>query len=301
MTAVLEDLAGSDLLGEAPFWDAAGKRLLWSDIKSMTIREYVPATGERRDVASGVMAFGIVINRDGALIITTPQGLFYYRVGQQPAPIVQAHDGEALFLNDAIADSTGRVYAGSVYWGADGLVKPGKLFLIDRDGSSTVVAEGTGMSNGLGFSSDDRTLYYCDSYRRNIYAFDVDAATGALSNKRVLVEVPLTEGMPDGLTVDAEGYLWSAQWYGSQVVRYAPDGTVERRLEIPVRQVASVMFGGEDLGELYVTSASDPFVCSLSPPGYDYDAKNVGGPLYRTRPGVSGRLEHLADITPPSV
>ena len=300
MTAELVNLKGEDLLGEGPFWDVAQSRLLWSDIKRSLIYSYDPAAQERQVISEGVMAFGIVLNRDGALMITTPVGLFYYALGEKPRPVLSELDGESLFLNDAIADKHGRIYAGTVYWGADGLVKPGKLYLIDTDGSARVVASGSGMSNGLGFSPDDSVLYYCDSYRRNIYAFDVDQESGELRNRRVLVEIPLTEGMPDGMTVDAEGHLWSAQWYGSQVVRYDPDGKVERRIELPVRQVASVMFGGADLDELFITTASDPFVCSLSPPGYDYEATNIGGPMFSVRPGVKGRPEHLANIARPA-
>ena len=300
MKAELENLTGNDLLGEGPLWDAAHSRLLWSDIKSMTIRQYSPASGERGVLSEGVMAFGQVLNRDGALIITTPAGLFYYRVGEEPVSLLGEYEGEALFLNDTIADSSGRIYAGTVFWGPDGLVKHGKLYLIDGAGSAQIVDSGSGMSNGLGFSPDDSTLYYTDSYTRRIYAFDVDSASGGLSNKRVLVQVPDDEGLPDGLTVDAEGHLWSAQWYGGQVVRYDPDGKVERRVPLPVRQVASLTFGGDALDELYITSASDPFVSALSPAGYDYDAGNHGGPLFRLRPGVQGRLEHLADIAPPA-
>lgn len=299
MKAELENLTGNDLLGEGPFWDAANERLIWSDIKTLTIREYKPTTDERKVLNEGVMAFGLVLNRDGALIISTPTGLFYYRVGEEPQPVLTAFEGESLFFNDSIADSAGRVYAGTVFWGPDGLVKTGKLYLVDSTGSACVVDEGCGMSNGLGFSPDDSILYYTDSYTRRIYAFDVDSGTGALSNKRVLVQIPEEEGLPDGLTVDAEGHLWSAQWYGAQVVRYDPEGKVERRLELPVRQVASLTFGGVELDELYITTASDPFVSSLAPSGYDYEVGDHGGPLFRIRPGVKGRLEHLANIAAP--
>jgi D-xylonolactonase len=298
MKAELELLAREDLLGEGPFWDVAQQRLVWSDVKSATIYAYSPATGRKEVVSKGVMAFSIVGNKDGALLITGPAGIQYYRPGSEPASIVSEHQGESLFINDAIADPRGRVYAGTVYWGPTGLIKTGKLYLIEGPGQAKVVDEGIKMANGLGFSPDQETLYFTDSLTRVIYAYDVHPETGELSRKRVFVQIPTTEGMPDGMTVDAEGHVWSAQWYGGQVVRYDPDGKVERRIEMPVRQVASVMFGGEDLGDLYITSASDPFVSEYCPPGYDYNAGNHGGPLYRLRPGVKGRAEHLADLRP---
>jgi D-xylonolactonase len=300
MKAELELIARDDLLGEGPVWDVARGRLVWSDVKSATIYEYVPANNRREVLAKGVMAFSLVLNKDGALLITGPTGLHHFRPGGEPSSLLADHQGESLFFNDAIADHRGRVYAGTVYWGPSGLVKMGKLYLIDGAGSASVVDEGIKMANGLGFSPDDRTLYFTDSLARAIFAYDVHPETGELSRKRVFVQIPSDEGMPDGMTVDADGHVWSAQWYGGQVVRYDPDGKVERRIEMPVRQVASVMFGGDDLGDLYITTASDPFVSDFSPPGYDYGAENHGGPLYRVRPGVTGRAEHLADLRPRS-
>jgi D-xylonolactonase len=292
-------LRHSDLLGEGAFWDTANQRLLWSDVKSQTIYEYFPDSGREGRVSTTVMAFSTVCNRDGALLITGATGLLYYRPGSEPIPLLSEFEGEQLFFNDAIADRYGRIYTGTVCWGPNGLEKTGKLYLIDGPGSARVVDEGIMMSNGLGFSPDDRTLYYSDSLARVIYAYDVHPETGALSNKRVFAQIPRHEGLPDGITVDEEGFVWNAQWYGSQVVRYAPDGTVDLRVELPVRQVASVMFGGRNLDELFVTTASDPFVCEYSPPGYDYnDTSNVGGPLYRIRPNVKGRLEHLGSLFP---
>jgi D-xylonolactonase len=173
--------------------------------------------------------------------------------------------------------------------------KHGRLYLIDREGVR-VVEEGIELANGLGFSPDSQTLYFTDSAARRIYAYDVEAETGALSNRRIFVQVPDEEGIPDGLTVDREGYVWSAQWYGSQVVRYDPEGTVERRIAMPVTQVSSVGFGGEDLKDLYITTAGEPWPSPLAPPGYDSNVPNTGGSLYRIRLEVQGKLEHQADL-----
>jgi D-xylonolactonase len=104
----------------------------------------------------------------------------------------------------------------------------------------------------------------------------------------VLVAVPPDEGLPDGLTVDAEGYLWSAQWYGSAVVRYDPDGKVERRIQTPAKQTSCATFGGADLGDLYITSAAHSEPMPVMPAGYDAVGGLFGGALYRTRPGVRG-------------
>lgn len=299
-TSSIEILAEGDKLGECPFWDADHQRLFWSDIHASTIYTY-DAVGARKSVYhQGHMTFGLVCNRDGGLIVTGPMGVHYLGGPDDVRPILSEFDGEALFMNDAIADAAGRVYAGTVYWGPEGLVKRGKLYLIDRDRTARIVHEGTGMSNGLGFSPDGRTLYYTDSYEHVIWAFDVDPATGALSGKRTFVQFTRDDGLPDGLTVDAEGNVWSALWYAGRVVCHAPSGARVRTVEVPARQVASVMFGGRDLDELYITSSSVPFRSeALAPAGYDFDAPEPGGALFRVRLGVKGRLEHLADITPP--
>src|SRR5207247_7061215 len=137
------------------------------------------------------------------------------------------------------------------------------------------VEEGVELANGLGFSPDNRTLYFTDSAARKIYAYDVQPETGRLSNRRIFASVTADEGLPDGLTVDAEGFVWSAQWYGSQVVRYDPDGKVERRIAMPITQVSSVAFGGENLTDLYITSAGGSWASQLAPPGYNFDAPNI--------------------------
>lgn len=298
--AKIEVLSDGDKLGEGPFWDAEHQRLIWSDIYASVIHAYDRRTGQKSLYHTGHMTFGLVRNRDGGLLVTGATGLHYIGGPSDIRPILTEFQGESLFFNDCIADAAGRVYAGTVYWGPKGLIKRGKLYLIDTDRSARVVHEGSGMSNGLGFSPDNRTLYYADSYEHVIWAFDVDPATGELSRKRAFVQLTQQDGLPDGLTVDSQGNVWSALWYGGRVACYDPAGTLRTTLELPAWQVASVMFGGPELDELYITSAAVPFRDpSLAPPGLDFDAPNPGGALYRVRPGVTGKLEHLADITPP--
>jgi D-xylonolactonase len=222
--------------------------------------------------------------------------LHLWRRSDDHRTLLTEHGGETLLFNDIIADAAGRVYAGTLYWDDNGMQKRGKLYLIERDCRARVVDDGIELSNGLGFSPDDRTLYYADSAARVIYAYDVDGATGSLSRKRVFVRVGGDEGIPDGLTVDFQGFVWCAQWYGGQVVRYEPDGRVERRVRLPVTQVASCNFGGDDLLDLYITTAGENWPSRLAPPGYDYARGNFGGGLYRLRLDVPGKPEHLADL-----
>lgn len=281
--------------GESPIWDAERQRLLWTDIESGLVYQLIPATGEKTVISRGLMVAGIALNRTGELVFAGAEGLHLWRGQDDYRTLFSEHQGEALFFNDLIADPRGRIYGGTVYWGPDGMEKPGKLYLFDRE-TVQVVEEGLQLANGLGFSPDNRTLYFADSAARVIYAYDVHPESGALSNRRTFARVHAEEGLPDGLTVDAEGYVWSAQWYGAQVVRYDPDGAVERRIRMPVTQVSSVGFGGEELTDLYITTAGESWPSHTAPPGYDFDAPNIGGSLYRLRTGTQGKPEHLADL-----
>jgi hypothetical protein len=157
------------------------------------------------------------------------------------------------------------------------------LFRIDTDGSVHVADEGIRFSNGLAFSLDCSTLYFSGSVARCIHAYDWNRETGKLTNRRVFVRVPREHGFPDGLTVDAESFLWCAQWFGARITRYDPDGKVERIITLPATQTSSLAFGRPDLGTIFVTSASLSNMLWEAPPGYDPDSVFVGGRLYQMR------------------
>jgi D-xylonolactonase len=211
--------------------------------------------------------------------------------------IVSEYDGEKLMINDMIASPSGGIYFGTVYWGAGGMENHGKLYLVDPGGSVRIVDEGIELANGLGFSADGRTLYFGDSAARRVYAYDVDRVDGTLGSRRVFAQFSREEGLPDGMTVDADGFVWCAMWYGGCVVRLDLEGRVERRIQIPAIQVSSVAFGGEGLDELYVTTAGEAWPSELAPVGYRADAGEQGGGLYRVRGvGVRGRAEYVAEL-----
>lgn len=286
----------NNLCGEGPIWDNGRGRLVWTDLQSKLVYQYNPKTGAKAIISRDRMFAGVALHKTpGGFIFAGSGGLVRWKSAFDVDPILTEFEGEKLCFNDIIADAKGRIYAGTMYWGPKGMEKPGKLYLIDARRKVAVVDQGNNMSNGLGFSPDDRILYSTDTALRRIWAFDVDPKSGVLSRKRVFVNVPKTEGIPDGLTVDADGHVWSAQVYGAQVVRYRPDGSVERRIPIPAKQVTSVAFGGDDLKDLYITTASKPLESNLKPPGYEANGE-VGGSLYRVRVNTQGRAEHLAAV-----
>lgn len=289
-------VADDDRCGEAPIWDAGNSRLIWTDIGASIVYSYRPGDTRKTEISTGLPVSSIALNRDRRFVFAGATGLHLWRGREDFRTLVKEHGGETLAFNDMVADAAGRIYAGTLYWDDNGMQRPGRLYLIRDRGAMEVVEEGIELSNGLGFSPDDRTLYYADSAARVIYAYDVNAPGGRLSRKRAFVRVGGDEGIPDGLTVDSEGFVWCAQWYGGQIVRYDPDGMVERRVPLPVRQVASLNFGGDDLMDLYITTAGENWASTLAPSGYDYSKGNFGGGLYRLRLGVPGKPEHLADL-----
>ena len=130
------------------------------------------------------------------------------------------------------------------------------LYRLDPDGHYSPMVEGVTVSNGIAWSPDSRTMYFADSWQRTIFCFGFELDSGTPHNQRVIAELSSGSGVPDGAKVDSEGFLWSANFDGACITRYAPDGTVDRVIQMPVQRPSSCAFGGDDLSILYVTSAS---------------------------------------------
>jgi D-xylonolactonase len=209
--------------------------------------------------------------------------------------VIATHAGEPLVFNDITVGPGGAVYGGTFHWNAAGMEQPGRLLLVRGAGETTVLDEGILLANGLGFSPDSSRLYFTDTIARKIYRYAVDPDTGLVADRRVFVDVPASEGLPDGLAVDAEGCVWSAQWYAGAVLRYDPDGRCIDRIALPVQQVSSLAFGGADLGDVYVTTAAEYWPSEYQPPGFD-PAGRMGGGLYRMRVGVRGQMARRATL-----
>ena len=285
-----------DLCGEGPVWDPDSQALFWTDCTGKRFYRYDPQSGKHEVVKEGLEINGYAQNRSGGFVIANSSGIWLWDGKDNLRLIADEADVAKCQMNDAIADPEGRFFAGSNFYDPSGKYELAKLIRVDTDGSAHIVDEGFHLSNGLAFSPDLGTLYFTDSVARRIYAYDYDRKTGNIRNRRILIQVPDDEGVPDGLTVDAEGFLWSAQWYGSSVVRYDPDGKIERRIKTPAKQTSSVMFGGKDLTDLYITSAGKSEPMPVMPKGYDPTSGYFGGQLYRIRVGIRGKPEFKADI-----
>lgn len=274
--------AENAIVGEGPVWSPADRVLYWTDIRSGRMFKFNPAARTNETIHRGVFVGGMAINKHGGLVLGTWEGVMLWRSDDDWR--WWHHDeerGRMLQFNDCKAGPDGSFYAGSFFPGEP----RGKLYRFLPSGDVEVVAENLGISNGMGWSPDLRTFYHTDSLARTIYRYDYDPATHQLSNRSVFVELSTKMGIPDGMTVDAGGYVWSAIWGSGCIVRFSSDGEEDRRLEFPATQTSSVMFGGEDLSDIYVTSAHDGTGAppsGMEPGGYDFNAHR-GGELYRVR------------------
>lgn len=247
-------IPGQEFLAEGPHWDAGTGRLHWVDILAPAIISGDPATGVREETALPELVGSVIPRRSGGLVCATETGI---KIANPDGSLVPFSPVEADVpgnrLNDAKCDSRGRLWVGSL--AIDTTPGKGALWRVDADGSAHLMDRGFHISNGIGWSPDDRLMYFTDSGKRTIWVYDFDAERGEISNRRVFAEIDSATGIPDGLAVDVDGGVWSAIWDGWNVTRFAPDGQIDRVVSLPVPRPTSVAFGGKDLATMFVTTA----------------------------------------------
>jgi len=273
--------------GEGPLWHPDEKCVYWLDLENGRMFRYDPANGRHEQVYRGETIGGFTIQDDGALLCFMAHGAIKaWRDGVLTTLVEEIPEERSTTFNDVIADPRGRVFCGTL----PTKERLGRLYRLDVDGSLNVMAQGIGCSNGMGFSPERNTMYYTDSEVREVYRFDYDEEMGELRNRRIFARLRAEEGLPDGMTVDAEGCIWSARWDGGCVARYAPDGVELSRIELPAKKVSCVTFGGNDYEDMYITTAG----------GTDKETEGWGaGALFRIRPGVRGVAEFRSRIHRP--
>jgi L-arabinonolactonase len=255
MNQVESILSAQNELGEGPLWNIEEQALYWVDIFKGCFHRFYPATGRQETFTVGLPLGALAFRAAGGLVLVTRDGFARWNF-DRPTPHFIA-DPEAdqpdNRFNDGAVDRQGRFWAGTLH--KQEREPLGSLYRLDPDGSVHKMETGVIVSNGLGWSPDNKTMYYTDSPRQVIYAYDFDPATGSIENRRVFARVPEGEGFPDGLAVDSAGFVWSAHWDGWKISRYDPAGQVERKVKMPVQRPTSCAFGGVNLDELYITSA----------------------------------------------
>ncbi len=268
-------------LGENPLWNADDGCLYWSDITGGKVHRLHLATRRHEEVYSGGTVGGFTFEANGDLLLFRVSDIAVLHPDRVVETVRSFDDEGSVRFNDVIAAPDGSVFAGTI----GKTDTSGGLFRVECDGSCTLLFRGTGCSNGMGFSPDLRTFFWTCSTRRKIFAFDYDRSTGRLSAERVLYSATEDEGIPDGMTVDREGHVWSARWDGHSIVHHAPDGTPLGTMAFPVAKVTSLCFGGPELDQMLITTA-----------GGTPDGSGADGAIFRCNAGVSGPQEFRSRI-----
>jgi sugar lactone lactonase YvrE len=277
-------LRGEPDLGEGPTWDAGTGSLVWVDILGCAVHRFDPGPGtdevtpvpQHVGAAKPRVGGGLVLNlRDGVGLLEPSGELRWLAYWER----------KGMRGNDAAVDPAGRLWAGTMRYDQ----RPGGGFLarVHPNGKATVVLSEVSISNGIGWSPDERLMYYVDSPTRRIDVFDFETDTGDVRDRRPFTEIGDTDGVPDGLCVDADGCVWVAVHGGAQVRRYTPEGELDRTIDVPARQVTACCFGGSDLADLYVTTAREGFTAEQAEAqplaGSLFVATGIGGGLPSTR------------------
>lgn len=276
----MECLADLDaILGEGPCWVATQQKLLWVDINTPRLFTWSVSSGAQSvQVTENICS--IVPRASGGFIGAGYNGL----VALTDDFVVTRLDNPEKSIagnrfNDGKVDRAGRFWAGTMDHAEQR--DSGTLYRVDPDLTWTAIDTGYRVTNGPAFSSDGHTMYHTDSARQTVYAFDVDHA-GDVSNKRVFLQFTPDMGYPDGMTVDAENCLWIAFWDGWCIRRFAPDGALLTQIPVPVQKPTSVTFGGADLDQIFITSASRDLSAS------ERAQQPFAGGMFACRPGVKG-------------
>jgi len=269
--------------GESPHWDAAEEALYWADIVDPHLYRYYPATGKLDTVKTNIPVTGLGLRESGGLVLASKIGLYLLDSSLKEAKFIKDPEAEKpnVRFNDGLVDRNGCYWAGTLNE-VDFTVSEGSLYRLDPDGVVHMMDTNLMGTNGIGWSPDNKIMYLADTFGQVIYAYDFDSEAGGINNRRVFAEIPPEAGMPDGITVDSEGFIWNGHWGGWRLTRYDPEGKIEREVKLPVQNVTSCIFGGKNLDELYITTAW--FLMSEE----QRADQPYAGDLFRIRPGVKG-------------
>ena len=264
-------------LGEGPVWDGRDQSLYWVDILESRVHR-MAADGSFSSWDTGQPVGAVVTLASGGLVVAVRDGFMALdpASGTLTTLAEVEKDQPGNRMNDGSCDRAGRFYAGTMAF--DESPEAGALYRLDPDLSVTSLLTGVGTSNGIGWSPDDRLMYYIDSQAHRVDVFDYDPATGQIGGRRPFKAVGEGDVVPDGLTVDADGGVWVAVWEGYALLHHDPDGQLIETVDLPAARVTSCVFGGPDLDRLYITTAAGP--------------GESGGALFVCEPGVTGQPSH---------
>ena len=276
-----------NVLGESVRWHASDQRLFWTDIERAELWTLDPSTSRVSVAGMKDRPCSIVPRSGGGLLIAFSSyiALFENALGTT-YPIANSGPDEAgTRWNDGRCDRKGRFLIGSSCEKADGPALA-SLWQFTKKMKRRQLVTGLRVSNALCFSPDGTVMYFADSMEACIWAFDYDEDSGNASRRREFCSLKDQPGIPDGATVDEEGFLWNAQWGGGRIIRYTPDGSIDRVLELPTSQPTCVAFGGPDLATLFVTTAR------LGMSEDQLGREPLAGSLFAVETGIRGLPEN---------
>ncbi len=278
-------------LAECPVWNDTEKALYWTDIPAQRLWRYNPRSSDTTLEWEGDLTVGgFAFTQDNAIVMCTHKGVYKLtRPAGSLLLLLEIPMAEDERFNDITTDPRGRIFAGTLTERRE----KGKLYRLERDKTPAIVLHDIETSNGMTFSLDLKRFYHTDSRVRTITRYDYDLASGNIENPHVIYRGAKEDGSPDGITMDADGFIWVACYRGGKIIRIDDEGEIAQELPVPAAQPSSVMFGGDGLNELFITSASQGATDLAK--GLDGQGRYLGGEVFCVHPGVTGRKEWRAD------
>jgi sugar lactone lactonase YvrE len=271
-------------VGESPLWSSREQRLYWIDIQERLIHRFDPVTAENESFTLPEIVTSLALRGSGGLVLTLTKDFATFEPATGELQRLGSVEGDRPQnrFNDGSCDPQGRFFSGTMdteSWSAPS----GHLFRLDGDRSLHAPQKDVVCSNGMGWSPDGRVMYHTESFRHVVYAYDFDPTSGAMSNRRAFITIdPHGGGFPDGMTVDAAGYVWSCIVGLGQIRRYDPLGELERVVQLPVPRATDCTFGGPGLTTLFITSARETMSAA------ELERAPLSGSLFAYECGVAG-------------
>jgi len=242
-------------IGESPVWVEEENAVYWVDTEHNSIFKYNRGHGSFDKFEVDMPVTAMHRRALGGWILVTKKGLAFWDGESETCTFIvdPVKDQPDLAFNDGVVDRQGRFLCGTMNC-VNHINPDGCLYRLDTDGTLHTLDTGLSVANGIGVSLDGKTIYLSEQFKGRILAYDYDTENGTVSNKRTFAMVPETRGLPDGIIVDSEDFVWNAHWDGGRITRYNREGRVDREIRLPCNVVTCMTFGGEDLDELYITT-----------------------------------------------
>jgi sugar lactone lactonase YvrE len=280
---VIRAYPSQNILGEGPLWNVKDKAIYWVDIIGKKIQRYFPEDDKYEAFNVPLQVGMVAFRKQGEMVCATENGFYFWKIGAQEMEFIAHPEAgkEGARFNDGKVDRKGRLWAGTMT--PEGASSA--LYRLDPDMKVSKMVDGATISNGIGWNPDNTIMYYADSNRYVINAFDYNKEKGTLSNQRPFVQLDGKSGVPDGLTVDIEGYVWCAIYDGWRVMRYTPTGDIATEIKMPISKPSSCIFGGENMDELYITTISDGLTAK------EKENERMAGDLFMVKTDTKGLPE----------